>query len=61
MVDKQSATWPGVESLQLVCDHFNLNKFSGTKDGNYTLVSNEIQSTAKRAAGIIKSRQNGMP
>ena len=58
VVDKESATYPGVESLQLASDHFKLNKYSGPKDGNFVSVSNEIKATASKAANIIKSRQN---
>jgi len=58
VVDKESATYPGVESLQLASDHFKLNKYSGPKDGNFVSVSNEIKATASKAAGIVKSRQN---
>jgi hypothetical protein len=58
VVDKESATYPGVESLQLASDHFKLNKYTGPKDGNFVSVSNEIKTTASRAAHIIKSRQN---
>ncbi|KAF2677393.1 ankyrin [Lentithecium fluviatile CBS 122367] len=58
VVDKESATYPGVESLQLASDHFKLNKYTGPKDGNFVSVSNEIKATAAKAAGIIKSRQN---
>ncbi|KAF2492921.1 hypothetical protein BU16DRAFT_93807 [Lophium mytilinum] len=58
MVDKESATYPGVECLQLALDHFALNKYSGPKDGNFISVSNEIKVTASRAANVIKSRQN---
>lgn len=61
IVDRESATWPGVAKLQLASDHFRLNKYTGPKDGNYEFVSNEIRVTAKKAAGIIKSRQNGRP
>ncbi|KAH7115871.1 ankyrin repeat-containing domain protein [Dendryphion nanum] len=60
IVDKDSATYFGVSSLQLASDHFGLNKYSGPKDGNYVYVSNEIQATAKKAQHIIKSRQNAL-
>lgn len=58
IVDRESATFPGVESLQLSSDHFGLNKYSGPKDSNFVFVSNEIKVTAQRAAGIIKARTN---
>jgi hypothetical protein len=60
VVDKESATYPGVESLQLALDHFKLNKYTGPKDGNFVSVSNEIKATASRAAVIIKSRQSSV-
>lgn len=60
IVDKESATFPGVESLQLASDHFSLNKYTGPKDGNFVSVMNEIKATARKAPGIIKSRQNAL-
>lgn len=60
IVDKESATFPGVESLQLASDHFSLNKYTGPKDGNFVTVSSEIKATAAKAAIIIKSRQNAV-
>jgi hypothetical protein len=59
IVDQDSATWPGVDKLQLESDHFKLNKYDSPKDPNFVKVSNEIKATAQKAPGIIKSRQNG--
>ncbi|KAF1952628.1 hypothetical protein CC80DRAFT_451990, partial [Byssothecium circinans] len=57
IVDEASATYDGVDSLRLESDHFNLNKYTSSKDGNFNAVANEIKTTAKKAAGILKSRQ----
>ncbi|KAF2113923.1 hypothetical protein BDV96DRAFT_104723 [Lophiotrema nucula] len=59
VVDKDSATYPGVDSLELFSDHFQLNKYTGPKDEKFAIVSYEIKVTAQRAPGIIKARQNG--
>lgn len=43
----------------MAADHFELNKFTGPKDGRYVLVSGEISTIVQKARGILKSRQNG--
>ncbi|USP75075.1 hypothetical protein yc1106_02349 [Curvularia clavata] len=58
IVDQASATIESFESLSLMSDHFQLNKFSGPKDGNFTTVSDEIRELASKADSIIKTRQN---
>ncbi|KAF2867482.1 ankyrin repeat-containing domain protein [Massariosphaeria phaeospora] len=60
VVDKESATYPGVDNQQLASDHFHLNKFTSSKDGNFVSVSDEIRITTQKAAGIIKSRQKAL-
>lgn len=60
IVDKESATWPGVASIQLNSDHFKLNKYSGPKDGNFVSVSNEIKLISTKAPGIMRVRQKAV-
>ncbi|ORY18174.1 hypothetical protein BCR34DRAFT_554346 [Clohesyomyces aquaticus] len=60
IVDEESATFDGSENLSLVSDHFQLNKYTGPKDGNFVAVSDEIKVTAQKAPGILKSRQNAL-
>ncbi|KAI4644465.1 hypothetical protein J4E93_006368 [Alternaria ventricosa] len=58
IVDQSSATIESFDSISLMSDHFQLNKFPGPKDGNFTSVSDEIRETANKADSIIKTRQN---
>ncbi|EUC49611.1 hypothetical protein COCMIDRAFT_33038 [Bipolaris oryzae ATCC 44560] len=58
IVDQDSATIESFESLSLMSDHFQLNKYPGPKDGNFTAVSDEIREIANKADSIIKTRQN---
>jgi hypothetical protein len=58
IVDQASATIESFESLSLMSDHFQLNKYPGPKDGNFTTVSDEIREIANKADSIIKTRQN---
>lgn len=59
IVDEDSAKILGYGKASLAADHFELNKFTGPKDGRYVLVSGEISTTVQKASGILKSRQNG--
>ena len=43
----------------LAADHFELNKFTGPKDGRYISVSGEINNIVHKGQGILKCRQNG--
>lgn len=58
IVDQASATIESFESISLMSDHFQLNKYPGPKDGNFTSVSDEIREIASKADSIIKTRQN---
>ncbi|KAF1941638.1 ankyrin [Clathrospora elynae] len=58
IVDRASATIESFESISLMSDHFQLNKYKEPKDGNYTSVSDEIRETARKADGILKTRQS---
>ncbi|KAL1794340.1 hypothetical protein ACET3X_007761 [Alternaria dauci] len=58
IVDQSSATIESFDHMSLMSDHFQLNKFTGPKDGNFTSVSDEIRETANKADSIIKTRQN---
>jgi ankyrin repeat protein len=58
IVDQSSATIESFDSISLMSDHFQLNKYTGPKDGNFTSVSDEIRETANKADIIIKTRQN---
>jgi ankyrin repeat protein len=58
IVDQASATIESFDSISLMSDHFQLNKYPGPKDGNFTSVSDEIRETANKADSIIKTRQN---
>jgi hypothetical protein len=58
IVDQSSATIESFDHMSLMSDHFQLNKFPGPKDGNFTAVSDELRETANKADSIIKTRQN---
>jgi ankyrin repeat protein len=58
IVDSKSAEIDGVGSLGLRVDHFQLNKYDGSKDRNFTWVSEEIRIITSKADSILKSRQN---
>jgi ankyrin repeat protein len=58
IVDAKSAEIDGVGSLGLKVDHFQLNKYDGAKDPNYTFVSEEIRAITSKAESILKTRQN---
>jgi ankyrin repeat protein len=58
IVDSKSAEIDGVGSLGLKVDHFQLNKYDGSKDPNFTYVSEEIRVITSKADSILKSRQN---
>ncbi|MCJ1264014.1 hypothetical protein MMC22_003885 [Lobaria immixta] len=60
IVDEDSAKILGYGKASLAADHFELNKFTGPKDGRYVLVSGEISTTVQKASGILKSRQNAI-
>ena len=59
LVKESSAVIDGVDRGPLPSDHFGLNKFTGPKDGAYSMVSNEISTIVQLAPGIKKSRENG--
>lgn len=58
IVDSKSA-YLGVAKTQegLSADHFGLNKFASSKDGDYERVSEEIRTIMRGADGILKTRQ----
>ena len=58
VVDEDSAHIDGYRKGALAADHFELNKFTGPKDGRYISVSGEIKAAVQKAPGILKSRQN---
>jgi ankyrin repeat protein len=58
IVDSKSAEIDGVGSLGLKVDHFQLNKYDGAKDPNFTFVSEEIRVITSKAESILKTRQN---
>ncbi|KAF2030967.1 hypothetical protein EK21DRAFT_17600, partial [Setomelanomma holmii] len=58
IVDEVSASITSADKLGLEVDHFRLNKYDGSKDPNFTIVSEEIRITAQKADSILKSRQN---
>ncbi|MCJ1464534.1 hypothetical protein MMC07_003147 [Pseudocyphellaria aurata] len=60
IVDEDSAKILGYGKASLAADHFELNKFTGPKDGRYVLVSGEISTAVQKAQGILKSRQNAI-
>tara|TARA_R110002003_G_scaffold251_3_gene17788 strand:+ start:32749 stop:35832 length:3084 start_codon:yes stop_codon:yes gene_type:complete len=60
IVDEVSASITSAEKLGLDVDHFQLNKYDGSKDPNFTIVSEEIRITAQKADSILKSRQNSV-
>lgn len=60
VVDEESAHIDGYRHFALAADHFELNKFTGPKDGRYISVSGEINATVQKASGILKSRQNAI-
>ena len=60
IVEEDSAHIDGYRTGALASDHFELNKFTGPKDGRYISVSGEISSIVQKSGGILKSRQNGV-
>ena len=60
IVDEDSAEILGHDKGALAADHFELNKFTGPKDGRYLAVSGEISAIVQAANGILKSRRNAL-
>ncbi|KAL8792427.1 MAG: hypothetical protein Q9195_004960 [Heterodermia aff. obscurata] len=60
IVDENSALINGWRHFALPADHFELNKFTGPKDGSYISVSGEINATVQNASIILKTRQNAI-
>ncbi|KAL8910028.1 MAG: hypothetical protein Q9171_004654 [Xanthocarpia ochracea] len=58
LVKESSAVIDGVDRGPLPSDHFGLNKFTGPKDGAYSMVSSEISTIVQLAPSIRKSREN---
>ncbi|KAL8945007.1 MAG: hypothetical protein Q9211_000397 [Gyalolechia sp. 1 TL-2023] len=58
LVKESSAVIDGVGKRGLASDHFGLNKFTGPKDGAYSMVSDEISTIVQHAHSIIKSRES---
>ncbi|KAK4158894.1 hypothetical protein QBC43DRAFT_273523 [Cladorrhinum sp. PSN259] len=63
VVDEQSGSLHGHRNQGLPLDHFNLNKFTGPQDGNYTAVRFQLVKMAKKAAelGLNTSRMQQRP
>lgn len=59
LVKESSAVIDGVGKRPLPSDHFGLNKFTGPKDGAYSMVSDEISTIVLHAHSIIKLRESG--
>ncbi|KAL8839664.1 MAG: hypothetical protein Q9176_004271 [Flavoplaca citrina] len=58
LVQESSAVIDGVGKRPLPSDHSGLNKFTGPKDGAYSMVSYEISTIVQHAHSIIKSRES---
>ncbi|KAM0360484.1 hypothetical protein ACHAP4_002563 [Fusarium culmorum] len=58
VVDEASACIPGDEQAHLQVNHDELNKYSGSEDKSYQIVSSEIVKMCKNAATVIKRRKD---
>lgn len=57
IVEQKSAHIDGHPAFELAADHFELNKFTGPKDGRFLAVADEIKATVQKAEGILRTRE----
>jgi hypothetical protein len=55
-VNEDSGRLPGHLGQGLPLDHFNLNKFKGPEDGNFSRVRSEIVKMVEQAKAATESR-----
>ncbi|KAH8896678.1 pfs domain-containing protein, partial [Thozetella sp. PMI_491] len=58
MVEKTSASIPGLDRISLQTDHFKINKFSGPEDRSYLQVSAEIRKMCANAKDVVWHREH---
>ena len=57
-MDEKSGCIPGFPKLGLNCDHIQMNKFSDSKDVNYSYVQNELARLVLKATDRVNARLN---
>lgn len=60
VVEENSATIEGLQSLPLAANHFNMHKYTGPDDTNYNTVLPELRRMVEEAQVRVNARLNSL-